>query len=106
MFAKNGKILAQMNKEVLSRRAFFRKAASKVIPLLGLLLNTPAFSIAQDTITTDCKYSCKGSCKKTCFGTCKGSCKISSQGMCDTCSNKCIGTAKGTQKLHSDSISK
>ncbi len=111
MFAKDGKILAQMNKEVLSRRAFFRKAALKVIPLLGLLSIIPIFSIAQDTITTSCKYSCKGNCNRTCLGCCyqspcKGGCKHSSRGMCDTCSSKCMGTAKGTRKVHSNSISK
>ena len=103
MFAKNGKILALMNKEVLSRRAFFRKAALKVIPLLGLLSNIPVFSIAQDTITTGCKYSCKGNCNRTCLGSCyqshcKGGCKMTCMysGKCTTCSDVCTGTCRGS----------
>lgn len=104
---KTGKTLAPMNKELISRRNFFRKAASKVVPLLGVLICTPILSIAQDTVATSCKNTCKASCNNTCLGCCyqspcKGGCKMTCHmtckytGKCDACSDICKGTCRGS----------
>ena len=71
-----------INKELISRRNFFRKSVHKILPILTLLtLQSPLFSMAQNVYSeTSCKYSCKtecsNECNTQCTKTCAATCKI------------------------------
>ena len=74
-----------------SRREFFRKAAHKALPLLGLAVVGPSLF----TSCTD-RNDCKNSCEITCEGSCSGSCSTGCEGSAigDTCANGCSSTCK------------
>lgn len=105
-----------INKELISRRNFFRKSVHKILPILTLLtLQSPLFSMAQKVYSeTSCKYSCKTGCSnecntqctKTCAATCKNICGGNCEGTCrntgkcdycsDSCKNNCTRSCKNT----------
>lgn len=90
--------------EIQSRREFFKNAAKKSLPILGVmaLLSNPVIARAVEKETNgceDCWGKCDGSCYSTCKGTCEGSClkgcKTSCYGTCDsTCTAGCGKSSK------------
>lgn len=79
------------NKELQTRREFFKKAAKSTLPIVaGVILAgmpqvmkaTESTSGICDTCSGGCRYtciavcnsSCQGSCNNTCYKTCQGSC--------------------------------
>lgn len=83
-----------MEKNILSRREFFRDSFKKVIPILAAtaLLSKPLLLSASN------EYSaCNGSCTGTCAGTCEGLCAKGCTAACrGNCEGSCEGTCKGT----------
>lgn len=101
------------NEELQNRREFFKKAAQKVLPILGTIIVGP--TIITSTLTScdcdDCSSSCSSNCDGTStiasstdsFGTetpgssCTGS---SCSNACSSqCSNNCTGQATGVPSL-------
>ncbi|MBR5002978.1 MAG: Cys-Xaa-Xaa-Xaa repeat radical SAM target protein [Bacteroidaceae bacterium] len=86
------------NKELRSRREFFKKAAKGALPILGaiVLASNPILSRAAEVSMgcVGCEGSCMSSCKGTCSEECKGTCKYDCIGGCKagcrgTCKNSC-----------------
>ena len=68
------------NKNLRSRREFFKKAAKGVLPLLGVaaLISAPKVAKAAETpqyCQWDCTFTCRGGCSSLCGGNCSGSCR-------------------------------
>lgn len=68
------------NKNLRSRREFFKKAAKGVLPLLGVaaLISAPKVAKAAETpqyCQWDCTFTCRGGCPSLCGGNCSGSCR-------------------------------
>ena len=98
------------NQNLQNRREFFKEAAQKALPILGLVLaaSTPGLlqSCKKDN-TTGCKSSCTGTClngcsdgcTNRCSGTCSGTCKNTCKNGCRTgCNTTCVGGCKRYSK--------
>jgi len=84
----------EKNEEIQSRREFFKQAAKKALPILGVmaLVSLPIVTKASVTKTTDCDNSCSSGCTGSCAtgcSSCSGSCS-------GTCTGGCGGTCGGT----------
>lgn len=82
-----------MDKELQSRRQFFKKAAKSTLPFLGaiLLVSVPKIVSAEGYNPTGC-YGCSGTCKGSCRDTCRFGCNTT----CRThCTQACGATCKG-----------
>lgn len=80
------------NNETQNRREFFKEAARKALPILGVvaLMSNPVVAKAIENEATSCKSGCTGSCDYTCSGTCVGACSQQCKGSCKgTCSATC-----------------
>lgn len=80
------------NKNLRSRREFFKKAAKGVLPLLGVaaLISAPKVAKAAETpqyCQWDCTFTCRGGCQG-CTGTCRGGCS-------SLCGGNCSGSCRG-----------
>ncbi|MBR0539766.1 MAG: Cys-Xaa-Xaa-Xaa repeat radical SAM target protein [Bacteroidales bacterium] len=81
------------NKDLQGRREFFKEAARKALPLLGVvaLMSNPVIAKAMeknacDGCTGSCSYTCSGTCSGACSGGCSGSCKGGCSASCrDAC---------------------
>ena len=79
------------NKELQTRRDFFKKAATAALPVVGAiaLSQVPLVSKAHESqAAMGCDYGCSGSCSGSCSGDCRGSCSIG-------CERACMGSCKG-----------
>ena len=74
------------NEVLQSRRQFFKNAAKKVIPVIGLLIVEQVAPI--EAATTSCYGYCGATCVGTCFNTCYNSCL-------GDCRLQCTGTCMG-----------
>ena len=107
-YRPNSLLIMKENKkeEVQSRREFFKSAAKKALPILGViaLANLPLDITASKvemgcngchgTCMASCKGSCYGECKGTCKYECNSGCKSSCRGTCkNTCRNSCAGSS-------------
>ena len=80
------------NNETQNRRQFFKEAAKKALPILGIvaLMSNPMIANAMENEATGCNNGCTGSCNYTCSGTCVGACSQQCKGSCKgTCSATC-----------------
>lgn len=89
------------NKELQSRREFFKKAAKSALPILGavILASSPIISKATQSEVMGCTGTCYGTCKNACTGceyTCEGTCKNACTSCKYTCEGTCDGSCKGT----------
>lgn len=101
-----------------SRREFFKEAAKRALPILGMVVfsTMPLNNFAQSYNCNDeCLYNCKQSCLARCLGccyedpcggVCAGTCRKECTG---TCNASCYGTctmqntnATDTNKIDSD----
>ena len=99
------------NKELQTRREFFKKASKKTLPFLGAVVLGPAISLT--TLTScgcdGCEAACMDNCEGGCVGSCQGSatsstcsdCSSSCSGSstnapCSNCANSCSGTCNNT----------
>lgn len=88
-----------MEKDILSRREFFKNSLKKSLPFLAgvamLALPTPMFAQrivmnCDGDCTSSCKGTCEGSCRNKCTKVCGGTCKNTCDGLCQgTCKNCC-----------------
>lgn len=98
----------KQNEELQSRREFFKKAAKKALPAIGViaLATSPIASLAKEVEPLGCNYNCSGGCNSCrgtceyrcqddCSGSCKGGCKNSCRNACvNSCRNSCDGSCK------------
>lgn len=79
--------MEKKNNETQSRREFFKEAAKKALPLLGIvtLMSNPVIAKAVENENLGCNGYCSQHCSAGCAGTCAGRCE-------GTCQNTCIGT--------------
>ncbi|WP_365314419.1 Cys-Xaa-Xaa-Xaa repeat radical SAM target protein [uncultured Prevotella sp.] len=91
------------NDKIQSRREFFKKAISGVLPILGAVMlgNVPNIVKAVEKEPMGCSAYCEGSCYRACYHgcnmTCMESCKGACQGSCQgTCRNSCSGSCSGS----------
>jgi CXXX repeat radical SAM target protein len=75
------------NKEIQSRREFFKTTKKMVLPFLGTMALLKRQIIAASH-TNRTGYDCNGTCENTCTGTATGGCM--------SCSNHCVGTCEKT----------
>lgn len=64
-----------MQNKLKNRREFFKEAARKSLPILGMAIMTVAASTVLQSCTKDCLNGCMGSCSNSCSGGCKAQCK-------------------------------
>ena len=88
------------NNNLKSRREFFKEAARKALPIIGVvaLMSNPVITKAVEKERSGCYYSCSGTCQGTCDGSCqwdicKYSCSGTCKGLCTSCSGSCKGGA-------------
>ena len=82
------------NKNLQGRRDFFKQAANKTLPLLGImtLISNPIIAHTIKKVPTNCSGS---SCSSTCRTTCETMCGKSCTGYCRSgCDNSCAGSCK------------
>lgn len=86
-----------MQNVLKNRREFFKEAAKKTLPVLGMAIMA---TIAPSTLSScskehiGCGNSCSGSCKTDCSGECGSSCNKACSICSQSCSNGCKGTCK------------
>ena len=87
----------EKNKELQSRREFFKKAAKGALPILGAIALAGAPGVVKAAEEAmDCNYSCSYSCSNSCRGNCYGGCSGSCGGGCSySCQNTCKGSCQG-----------
>lgn len=81
-----------MKNELKNRREFFKEAAKKTLPILGMaVLATVAPTALQSCKkTNNCPDVCTNACQITCQTTCVGECKTSCTKTClSDCYNGC-----------------
>jgi CXXX repeat radical SAM target protein len=82
-------------KELLSRREFFKKAAKGVLPILGLAVITPSILSSctkeddNDGGSNDSGGSSCHGCSGTCDSSCSGSCDSGCSDNCTSCTGQC-----------------
>ena len=91
------------NKGLLSRRDFFRKAATSTLPFIAAMTIPSIFtSCSSEPVPSKsgcdgCSSTCEGSCDKSCSGSCEESCAgSSSSSSCSDCSSSCKNTCSTT----------
>jgi len=95
------------NEEIQSRREFFKSAAKKALPILGVvaLANMPIISKATETKdpATACQnYGCTMSCQSSCLGCtgectgCTGGCTGYCTSCVAVCADSCTGGCEGS----------
>jgi len=84
------------NEEIQSRREFFKQAAKKALPVIGImaLVNVPIYARATAIEAMGCNNDCKGGCYTGCYGDCKGGCQKCCGGCDGTCKNTCKGCSE------------
>ena len=80
-----GKIAMENYKETQTRRQFFKEAAKKALPIMGVIvLSATPFRLnaiqSSDCASNSCTNGCKGNCTKWCNGTCHTSCSDNCKG--------------------------
>ncbi len=91
------------NKNLQSRRVFFKKATKKLLPIVSIALlgNIPGI-VQAGKVSMGCEYGCQASCYTGCFTACSNhacrtNCTNSCSGGCErTCFGTCSGTCYGT----------
>lgn len=97
------------NKNLQGRREFFKEAAKKALPLLGVvaLISNPMIAKAVERESLGCNGLCQRTCTQTCASNCRGGCKGSCDSGCKTgcyntcktgCSNSCYGSCKTSSR--------
>ena len=101
------------NKELLSRRSFFKRTVKKMLPMLGTFVAAPTIVVStlsscrctgceaacMDNCEGGCVQSCQGSATSTACSNCSSSCSGSStSNTCSSCANDCSSSCKETCK--------
>lgn len=84
------------NKELQTRREFFKKAAKSALPIVAgvVLAGNPQVVKAVEKAPMGCQgYSCQGGCQFSCVAVCNSSCKGNCKTECGsgTCKHGCSG---------------
>lgn len=80
----------------LSRRDFFRKSASKMLPVMAIAaFSTMGIERLQAKVISDCRGcsgNCSGDCSGYCTGSCYGGCDGGCRAGCSSCKGYCTGS--------------
>lgn len=84
------------NKELQTRREFFKKAAKGALPIVAgvMLAGMPQVMKAVEKAPMGCEgYSCQGKCQFSCVAVCNSSCKGRCHTSCynESCKGSCVG---------------
>ncbi len=80
------------DKNLQSRRDFFKRVSTRTLPFLGAVVLGPAISLT--TLTSCGCDGCEAACMDNCEGSCFGSCRESATGStCSDCSSSCSGSS-------------
>lgn len=87
----------EKNKDIQSRREFFKQATKKALPLFGMVVLGSQIQIAHaaDIVNgyNSCRnYGCEHSCQNYCRTTCKNYCVRTCLFQCEGCEGGCEGT--------------
>lgn len=86
----------------MERRVFFKLAAQRVLPLIGLVILQQGNIFAVQKPSNGFNHSCENSCSNSCITMChEDACKSGCYGGCrqtcmKTCADLCIGNCKGS----------
>lgn len=84
-----------MKKDVITRRGFFKRTASVILPTLAAMVISPLMTSCE--IEDDLIPEVSGGCKNGCSGKCSGVCGAACQSDCTgSCTNGCKGNCRGT----------
>ena len=87
-----------MQNELKNRRQFFKEAARKSLPILGMAVLATIAPIALQSCkksSLGCNNGCAGSCSNSCSGSCKTDCELNCGNNCKrSCPFNCKGTCK------------
>ena len=88
------------NEELQSRREFFKNAARKSLPIIGVvaLASSPIFAHASEGIPMECK-GCQDYCVEGCRTGCGGKC---ADHCAKSCSESCYRGCKGSCEKYSN----
>lgn len=90
------------NKNLQGRREFFKEAAKKTLPIIGVITMANMPSLVHATThechcSGGCGSSCKGHCESSCYADCENTCKGGcEEGCAHTCLGSCYGDCKRT----------
>ncbi len=90
----------KQKEKLQSRRDFFKQAAKKALPIIGVvaLISNPVIAKAAENEPLGCQYSCSGTCRGTCSGSCQSDlCKFSCTGTCKGLCSSCSGSCRGSE---------
>lgn len=93
-----------MDKELLTRREFFKKAAKSALPfLVAIALTDIPFVAKAVESAADCRSGCIGKCSNGCTAKCKVGCMIVCSEYCknkckEYCKDNCVDYCKGKCK--------
>lgn len=98
--------------EIISRRSFFKRSASVILPTLAVLTIPSVLTsceIDEEDLGIDEPTGCKNGCSGKCSGVCGAACQKDCTGSCSKtcksqCSNQCGGSScrslcKGSNKF-------
>ena len=118
--------MKEQNKEIQSRRDFFKMAAKSALPILGavLLANAPTIVRASNKNSTYCEHcnsNCTNGCRTGCHHGCGNNCYLNCEGYtskyhpsgdcatckynCASCKGQCNGTCSGSCSRSSYTVS-
>jgi hypothetical protein len=92
----------KIKEAIISRRSFFKSAASKALPMLGIVALvsklTSCIEIDEpEKVGTRICSGCSATCQGGCEGGSGGSCGANCSGKCSkSCSGSCIGNCSGS----------
>lgn len=81
-------------KNLLSRREFFKKAASSTLPFIAAMTVSSFWGCSKDSVVSGCN-GCASSCEDSCSGS-------NASNACSDCSSTCSNSCKGSAKSSND----
>lgn len=82
-------------KDIISRRKFFKKSANAIIPAIAMTVVPQIFTSCEidEPYPGGCS-DCSGGCSSGCSGTCTSSCSGSCVGCTGRCQTSCAGSCR------------
>ena len=88
-------LLMKRDRNLYSRREFFKKATKGILPIIGgltILSNPFVAKATTSTYCNGCLSTCMGTCRFTCLGQCARGCDFSCVNNCYSCTGSCRGS--------------
>ncbi|MFA4046861.1 Cys-Xaa-Xaa-Xaa repeat radical SAM target protein [Prevotella sp. PCHR] len=94
------------NKELQSRREFFKNAAKGILPIIGsVILGSAPLIVKASETQMGCGGLCQSTCTLTCASNCRGGCETSCRGGCQgrcygSCYRSCSGGCQNSSRRY------